>query len=175
MNDKLIKTLSASAAGVQLITVFLTYFIYANQEAAKTVFSGAQEIIGIHSVPVPYFIACICPMILYFAFTGFLAYKENRKTGTKTGAIVFFVLACVIEIGMESVTKIGNLWVAREGVGALASYSTLGTAISMCTRPFCVVAFGLFALSAGGSLVGTHKSKTMNENTDYAAGKEWMI
>ena len=160
MKNKAVKTLSVSALGVQLVTILLTYLLYANQEAVKKVLSGTEEIAMVHSVPVPYFI-------------GFCVYMQNREGSHRTGTIVFFVSACIMEVAMGYLPGIGTLWVSMSGVSELASYSVLGNAISVCTKPFHIVAFGLFALSAGGGLFGVEKPENRDQNDRYFTEDGW--
>lgn len=167
MNNKSVKTLSAYAAGIQAITIFITYLLYVNQEAVKTLFSGVDEIVKVHTVPITYFIVSICPTVFYLCFAVFLGYAENRESAHRTGTVLFFVFACIAGIVMEYIPRIGSVWVARLGVTELASYSALESAISMCTKPFCLVAFGLFALSAGGCLFETKEQKNVNPYDDF--------
>lgn len=161
MDDRSAKALSAYAAGVQVVTVAIVYLLYANQKAVKTFFSGTDEIVNVHTVPVDHFIVCICPAVLYFAFMGFQIYAERNGSGRKGGGIFFFVLACIMEVLLGFVPRIGNILTAGMGVSVMASHSTLGSAISMCTSPFSIVAFGLFALSAGGCLFGAKEQKAV--------------
>ncbi len=173
MKNKAVKTLSVSALGVQLATILLTYLLYANQEAVKKVLSGTEEIAMVHSVPVPYFIVCVCPAVFYFCFAGFCVYMQNREGSHRTGTIVFFVSACIMEVAMGYLPGIGTLWVSMLGVSELASYSVLGNAISVCTKPFHIVAFGLFALSAGGGLFGVEKPENRDQNDRYFTEDGW--
>lgn len=167
MNDKSAKALAAYAAGVQAVTIIFTYLLYVNQEAVKTFFSGTEIIAKVHTVPVDRFIVCICPAVLYFIFAGFQIYAEKNDNGRKAAGIFFFVIACIMEIVLEYVPKIGSMLAARMGASALASHSVLDSAISICTRPFSIVAFGLFALSVGGCLFEAREQKPVNSYDDY--------
>lgn len=168
MNYKSAKALSAYASGIQVLTIIITYLLYANQKTVKTFLSGAEEIRKVHSVPIDYFIVCICPAILYFGFVGFQAYAERMDGGRKSGGIFFFVVACIMEIVLGFVPGVGNMLLAQKGVGELASHSMLGSVISKCTSPFAIVAFGLFALSAGGCIFGVKEQKTSNYYDGYS-------
>ncbi len=167
MNNKSVKTLSAYAAGIQAITIVITYLSYVNQEAVKMFFSGVDEIVKVHTVPITYFIVSICPTVFYLCFAVFLGFSENRESVHRTGVVLFFVFACIAGIVMEYIPRIGSTWTARLGAAELASYSALGSAISMCTDPFRIVAFGLFALSAGGCLVKAKEQKNVNHYDGY--------
>ena len=161
MDYKSTKALSAYATGIQIVTIVITALLYVNQRAVKTFFSGAEGIVEVHSIPIDYFVVCICPAVLYFGFAGFLAYSEKEGNGGKAGGIFFFVLACIMEIVLEYVPRMGSTLTARMGVSEMASHSVLGSAISICTGPFSIVAFGLFALSAGGCLFGAGQPKAV--------------
>ena len=161
MDYKSTKNLAAYAAGVQFIAVVITYLLYANQETVKSFFSATEEIIRVRSIPVSYFIVSICPAVFYSLYMGFQVFTKGKGGSKKAGAILFFVLGCVIGIVLEFVPRVESMLIGTKGVSALASYSVLSSASSLCIRPFSIVAFGLFALSAGGNLFA-----------DAAAGKQ---
>lgn len=170
MDYKSTKALCAYAAGVQAIAVVITYLLYANQEAVKSVFSGTQEILEVRSVPNAYFFVSICPVVFYSFYMGFQIAAERKGGGKKAGAITFFVLACLMEIILEYVPRVETMLIGTRGVSALASYSVLTSAISACIRPFSIVAFGMFVLSAGGNLFMPKEQKTGNSHENYYGG-----
>lgn len=152
MNYKSTKALSAYATGIQVITIVIAYLLYANQETVKKLFSGSEEVARVHTIPVAYFVVCICPAVFYFLYVEFQALTEGKEDGRKAGSVIFFVLACLMEIVLGYIPGIETMLIGKMGVSQLASYSVLGNAISACIRPFSIVAFGLFALSVGGNL-----------------------
>lgn len=170
MDYKSTKALCAYASGVQFIAIVITYLLYVNQEAVKTVFSGTPEILKIRSVPAAYFIVSVCPVVFYLLYMGFQIVTEKKGSGKKAGAIIFFVLACLMEIVLEYVPRVETMLVGTRGASALASYSVLSSAISACIRPFSIVAFGMFALSAGGNLFMPKEQKAGNGYENYYSG-----
>lgn len=171
MDYRSTRTLCAYAAGIQAIAIAITYLLYVNQEMVKAVFSGAQEIFEIRSVPVAYFIASICPAFLYFLYMEFQMFAQEKGRGKKAGTITFFVFACLMEIVLGFAPRVETMLIGKRGVSALASYSVLTSAISTCIRPFSVIAFGLFALSAGGNLFMPEEPKAGDDLEHYYS--EW--
>lgn len=156
-----IKTITISAVIIQVITVLITIYIYMEQQNVKKIFSAAEEVIALKSVPIDYLIINTCPAVLYLIFLGYLMAPENKSENSKAVPAVFFGLCCLMKIVLNYIPRLSGIFISCMGVTELASHSVLSSAVEMAVSPLSLVAFGLFCLAVGGCLWGGKDEKAV--------------
>lgn len=147
MKLKGIKNLQITAIVLQFLTVIMIIGLTACQSAIKPIFTSERSLIEYHSIPYQSLIQAI-PMLVLYVVALFVINKTSSQF-TKVKSIVLIIIACVLKV-LLGYTFFINAIVALQGTIALASYSTLESAIGMLTGPLTLVAFALYCVSLGG-------------------------
>lgn len=149
MNQKTVKNLQCVAFFLQLAAVLLTVVMTVGQKVTKAWITPEPKILEQHTIPVDTFIQTILILILYGV--GLFIVAKTGLNSTKEKTIVLLIVSIVIRILLPFANMLFiRIYAISQGEYALASYSSLTTAIDLIISPIQLVAFTLSCLSLGG-------------------------